>query len=202
MPFLQVATVVGTMGVFRQYCSRGCNISSQDFFKLCKQWRLPFDIQNAVDTTMAELCLMEGNSTTAISLYKSLSARLKSAREVQKDVKLRVQSKHPTLTQKSFDVSLLSSRWSKLFAFRVTYTLAIASALAGQRRAAMVSLLGIICTLPCEELQPDSFTVEKESKFRFKEISTETFVARCILDIIYIVQVGANHQLTKRGMRG
>ncbi|KAK9767315.1 hypothetical protein K7432_002976 [Basidiobolus ranarum] len=159
-----------------------------EFPNLCTRWRLPFDIQNAVDTMMADLNVMEGNPSIAIPIYKSLSARLKKAWAMQKEVRKRICSKLPCPNPTPLDATLINSRWSKLFPFRILYTLAVASVLDGHYRAAINQFLSIICTLTCEEIESEAFYVDKEFKFRFKEATAEALIARCIHDILYAIE--------------
>ncbi|ORX94574.1 hypothetical protein K493DRAFT_373578 [Basidiobolus meristosporus CBS 931.73] len=154
-------------------CSYGIELSD-----LYQGWKLPFDLQNAVDTLTADLNIMEGHPAEAIPICQSLSVRLKHAWEVQQQARTFDATDEAPLH--SLDVTLLSSRWSILFPFRVIYVMAIAFLLDGQYRAAIKRFLGIICALPYTEIQPETLPIDREGKYRIASATPETLVIQCI----------------------
>ncbi|ORX93079.1 hypothetical protein K493DRAFT_316196 [Basidiobolus meristosporus CBS 931.73] len=160
---------------------------------------LPFVVENAALFIRGDIATFEGLPSIAVPLYRDLNLRLKEAWQTQKYIMNKVNSTQSTdhnlvLDMGKVDLSILKSRCSPIFPFRLLFSIGLCYLTESKFNEAVTEFFAIVGAMPFNSLDR---TDVRHCKNGLKTIYPEALGALCLE---YIVQ-GIEQEIYQQGPR-
>ncbi|KAK9721904.1 Integrator complex subunit 10, variant 2 [Basidiobolus ranarum] len=119
--------------------------------------KVPFVVENAVLYARADIAIFDGLTSEAIPLYRELSSRLKEAWQTQQYIMNKVNSTQSAdhdiiLALNKIDMSMLKSRWSPIFPFRLIFSIGLCNLMEESYNEAITEFFAIVGAMPFKSL--------------------------------------------------